>query len=407
MRAWYNSKKRPGTGLSHVFWKGNDRMKRVLACVMVFVLLASCALAEQPELEDELARIFKAYKTAGATLCVAKDGEIVYEYNYGYAHKKSKEPVSEETYFRIASVTKLISGIHVMQLVEQGLLTLDDSIGDYLGYPVYNLYYPKVPVTLRHLMTHTSSLSSKGGYTRESNTLSDLIDARNKKRGNWYREEPGSAYRYSNFGAGIMGSLIEAVTGKNLNDSVTEGLFAPLNIDAAYHPTLLNEPEKIASLYATSGSSRARSMLLRDVWDASVNPDKHYRLTVGAVWIHGRDLCRIGMMMANGGTLDGTVILQPETVAAMLSDQNGQGYVTCDTPYGLSVNRVDNLLEGRMLYGHQGLTDSGTVCNLYWDPETQFVFALITNGSSTKMEDHIAKVSRRTFALMWENFSGE
>lgn len=379
-------------------------MKRLLCALFAGWMLLSSAVAEEETLDDRLAKIFKYQKTTGAVLYVAKDGEIVYEYCYGYADKKSKELVSPDTYFRTASVTKLISGIHVMQLVEQGKLELDASIGDYLGYEVKNLYYPSVPVTLRHLMSHTCSLSPHGGYCVTSRPLQEIIDASLKRRGNWFEYEPGSKYVYSNFGAGIMGSLVEIVTGKNINDSMQEMLFQPLGIDAALHATLLEHPELICSQYTAEGKTkRSRSTVLSEEWDASVNPEMHYRITVGSLWIRGRDLCRLGIMMCQNGMLEGRQVLQESTVQAMMADQKGQGYVTISSPYGLCVNRVEGLLEDRMIYGHQGMSN-GVLCNLYWEPESQLVFALITNGSKNNMNDHIAVLSRRVFAKVWEEF---
>lgn len=119
----------------------------------------------------------------------------------------------------------------------------------------------------------------------------------------------------------------------------------------------------------------------------------------------GSDLCRIGMLLCQGGTLDGVTILQPETVALMQSDQNGQPGISVSSPYGLCIHRITNLVKGRMIYGHQGMS-GGIVCNVYYDPETQFVFALVTNGSSTSLDDRICRITRRTFAKCWETFSG-
>lgn len=392
-------------------------MKRWLALALAAVLFlagmlpAELSLAEDAEasetaeLDEMFGKIFKNYKVTGGELVVALDGEIVYQRNYGYAYTLyDKERVDDETYFKIASVTKMVTGIHVMQLVEQGKLDLDTDISEYLGYPVVNFYYPKVPITLRALMSHTSSLSTKGGYSRESNTLGQLIAKSSKKKNNFKKRAPGSAYEYSNFGAGIMGSLIECVTGKNVNDSIRETLFEPLGIDASYTPTMLGKPEKISSIHNSKGQPKlSRSKMLKNVWDDSVNPEKHYRITVGDLWIRGRDLCRLGMLLCNGGELDGVRILSEETVAEMMSSQLGKGVVTCDSPYGLCVNRVDNLMEGKMIYGHQGMTDY-VICNVYWDPETDFVFTLVTNGADTRMNDHIGRISRKMYDTAWETF---
>ena len=387
-------------------------MKRWLALICAVVLcLTGLSLAEEAEtgenaeLDEMFGKIFKSYKVTGGELVVAKDGEIVYQRNYGYAYTLyDKERVDDETYFKIASVTKFVTGIHVMQLVEQGLLDLDTDISEYLGYPGVNFYYPKVPITLRTLMSHTSSLSTKGGYNKVSNTLSQLIAKSSKKKNNFMKRAPGSAYEYSNFGAGIMGSLIECVTGKNLNDSIRESLFEPLGIDASFAPTLLEKPEKISSIHNSKGQPKlSRSKLLKNEWDPSVNPDKHYRITVGDLWLRGRDLCRLGMLMCNGGELDGVRILSEETVAEMMSSQLGKGVVTCDSPYGLCVNRVDNLMEDRMVFGHQGMTDY-VICNVYWDPETDFVFAMVTNGADNRMNDHIGRLSRKMYEAAWKAF---
>ena len=392
-------------------------MKRWLALMLATVLFlagmlpAELSLAEDAEesetaeLDEMFGKIFKNYKVTGGELVVALDGEIVYQRNYGYAYTLyDKERVDDETYFKIASVTKMVTGIHVMQLVEQGKLDLDTDISEYLGYPVVNFYYPKVPITLRTLMSHTSSLSTKGGYSKESNTLGQLIAKSSKKKSNFKKRAPGSAYEYSNFGAGIMGSLIECVTGKNVNDSIRETLFEPLGIDASYVPTMLEKPEKISSIHNSKGQPKlSRSKMLKNVWDDSVNPEKHYRITVGDLWIRGRDLCRLGMLLCNGGELDGVRILSEETVAEMMSSQMGKGVVTCDSPYGLCINRVDNLMEGKMVYGHQGMTEY-VICNVYWDPETDFVFALVTNGADTRMNDHIGRISRKMYEAAWETF---
>ena len=377
----------------------------LLSICFCLTALPAFALEENPVLDEDLGKIFKNFKTVGAVLVVAKGDEIIYQRNYGYSYLLKKVRTDEKTHFRVASVTKMLSAIRVMQLVEEGLLDLDEDISTYLGYTVRNPYYPKSRVTLRNLMSHTSSLSVGGGYSTKRNPLRKLISTDRKQLGNFHDEAPGTEYRYSNFGAGIMGSLMEAVTGENLNDTVYEHVFKPLDIDAAYHPALLKDTESVSYIYARGGTKlmSSRKAVLEEDWDPSVNPEMHYRLTVGAIWITGRDLCRIGMLLRNGGELDGVRLLEEETVQAMMASQEGKGNVTIDSPYGLCINRIDNLLEDRMIYGHQGM--SGDICsNLYWDPESSLVFALITNGCNNTMDDRICTISRRLFERIWEEY---
>lgn len=384
-------------------------MKKYLCMLVCLMFCMTSALAETvqripiPEagaLDETLAGIFPKFRTSGAVVAVAKDGEIVYHYDYGYANKQSQTPVTPETYFRAASVTKLISAIRVMQLVEEGLLDLDAPIGDYLGYEVLNTKHMREPITLRHLMTHTSSISDSGGFSSNL-PLDTFLDASLKHNGNWNNRAPGSKYQYSNFGAGLMGSLMEAVTAQNVNDTVHEGVFDPLDIDAAYHISLLGNIDNAATMYLDTGKlKKSPAAYLREKWDPSVDPNRHYGLTYGSLWIRGDDLCRLGIALCEGGAVDGVKLLEPESIAQMMSSQKGQGAVTVDSPYGLCMHRVSTLLDDRMVYGHQGRSD-GTLCNLYFDPQSHLVFTLITNGSSTKQSNYVANLTRAVFEQVW------
>lgn len=382
-------------------------MKRLAAALLALLMLCTAALGESDKdaLDAQVQKIFKRHGASSAAVLVAVNGQLVYEYYYGLKDRKAKLPVDENTYFKIASVSKMVTAIRVMQLVEEGKLDLDEDISTYLGYKVVNPYYPKVPLTLRMLMTHTSSLRSNGGYAKESNTLPMLIDSGVKKQtSNFNREVPGAVYRYSNFGAGVMGSLMEAVEGRNLND-VLQDLFGPLGIEGGYYCTLLNE-EDVQPQFHKGGRTylSKKRMYTNDDYEEEPNPDKHYRICYGRVFIRGRDLLKLGTLLCSGGVVDDVRYLKEETVQEMLSSQEGKGGVTVDSPYGLCVNRITNLLKDRMVYGHQGLL-SEQVYNLYFEPQTGFVFVLMGNGINSSMNDHIAVVARNCFDLMWTTFA--
>jgi len=371
-------------------------------CLCLSLALPALGEGENP-LDEGIRASFKRMKTSGGMVVAAKDGEIVYSYCYGFSDKFSKDMVTPDTYFRIASVSKLVSAVTIMRMVDAGLLDLDENLGTYLGDPAYvaaNPYFPKIPLTTRHLMTHTSSLSSKGGFTKHR-ALSLMLDVSNKRKSDFHNEEPGSVYRYSNYGAGILGCLMEAIVGKRINEVAKEMTFDPLGIDAAYHPTLVQHPEKIATTYETDGSiAITRSLRLKEEYPEKIDVDHDYNETYGSVWMKGEDLCRIGIMLCEGGKLDGQQFLKPETVAEMIASQQGRGYVTVDSPYGLNVERVSNLVQGRMFYGHQGLSEA-ILCNLYFDPESHFVFALVTNGCKSAKNDRIGVLTRSLFEQLW------
>lgn len=378
-------------------------LKRGLLFMLAFLLLFSGAVAETEDVDAQAEKIFRAHKTTGGTVLVAKDGEIVYRMNYGFKDKKRQISVDNQTHFRVASVTKMVSAMYVMQLVEQGLVDLDADISDYLGFSMRNPHYKDTPITLRMLMTHTASISRKSGI--RGRTLESLLGT--KSASFYLNAMPGRKYAYSNLGAGIMGSIIESVTGKNINDAVTEGIFQPLQMDAAYHPSLIQDQDSITNVYDNNCNLKtAAQKLIEEEWDDGVDPTHHYNITVGSLWITGEDLLRLGMLMCDGGELDGVRLLQEDTVAEMMADQQGKGGITADTPYGLCVDRNETLIEDRMVYGHQGI--SGAIAaNVYYEPESRFVFVLITNGCKNGMNNRVCAISRKMFTLMWENFGEE
>ena len=389
-----------------------NKVCRLISFILSLAVLlsAAAALADTTPSEDEVRKTFKKYKTTGGMVVAAKDGVIVYQYCYGQANKVSKEPVTPDTYFKLASVSKMVTAVSVMKLVEDGRLDLDENIGHILGNPPYeaaNPYYPKTPLTSRMLMTHTAAINdSKGAFASSKPLTGNLNPKLNKKRSGFLQEKPGTVYKYSNYGAGIMGCILEAVTGKRLTDAARELIFDPMGIDAAYDAHLLQNPELIVSTYNADGSSSiTRSYRLnKQKYRETINLDKDYNESYGGLWIRGEDLCRIGIMLCDLGRIDGQRILEEETVREMFSSQQGKGGITADSPYGLNVERVTNLLDGKMIYGHQGMAN-GVLCNLYFDPDSRFVFALLTNGCNVNSKtDHICNPARDLFSLTWSAY---
>ena len=140
-------------------------LKRLLALLCALLLLPLCAFAEDKDtsaLDAEVAKKFGAFRTTGGMVVAAKDGEIIYKYCYGYADNGKKVLVTEDSYFRLASVSKLVTACAVMRLVDAGLLDLDENIGKIIGgdnpYNAVNPSFPGTPLTSRMLMSHTSPI---------------------------------------------------------------------------------------------------------------------------------------------------------------------------------------------------------------------------------------------------------
>ena len=388
--------------------------RKILACLCALAVLlpAVSVLAESAPSEDQVAALFRKRNTSGGMVVVAKDGQIVCQYCYGYADKYHKDPVTPETYFKLASVSKMLTAVSVMKLVETGRLDLDENIGHILGDPSFeaaNPYYPKLSLTTRMLMTHTAGIKDNGGAFASHKPLRETLNPKtNKKKSGFYNEKPGAKYKYSNYGAGMLGCILEAITGKRVSDAARELVFDPMGIDAAYDPHLLQDPEKIVTTYKADGSTHiTRVYRLKKTYNDQIDLDADYDQTFGDLWIRGEDLCRVGIMLCDMGVIDGQRILEEETVREMMSSQKGKGGITADSPYGLNVERVETLVKGKTIYGHQGMA-TGVLCNLYFDPETRFVFALVTNGCNVNAKSsRICLLARDLFSLMWNTYVGE
>ncbi|HIU16547.1 MAG TPA: beta-lactamase family protein [Candidatus Ventricola intestinavium] len=400
------------------------RIKHWISVLLMFALLLAGGLAqegalaggtgavaagadEKAKMDEQVDRIFQQTQTVGGAFLVAQHGEIVYERYYGVQQKTTGVPVTEKSYFRCASVTKLVTGIGLMKMMEDGLLDPDEDISTYLGYAVGNPRYTDTPVTLRHLMSHTAGLNENASYSSKSSLLSDMIALERKARSNFRDVRPGTEYAYSNFGAGITGAIIESVTGEDVFSYMRAYLFEPLGIDAAYTATQLEEPEYITATYHPDGSLYAApSYMLRQEYQAQASPDTHYRVTVGSLLIRPRDLMRLGIALCGDGTVDGIRVLREESLARMRQEQSPQTTgITADSPYSFFTIRQDTLLEGRRVYGHQG-TDDGVVCNLYYEPESELVLVVMVNGCKTTREDGIMRITRRLSAIAEEAYLG-
>lgn len=382
-------------------------MRRWVCAALLLLMIALSANAWAAPISDEqVDRIFRDSKAVGGAFVVARQGEIVYERYYGVQQKTTQVPVTEKSYFRCASVTKLITGVGLMKMMDEGLLDPDEDISTYLGYTVRNPDYEDTPVTLRILMSHTAGLVENASFARQSSTLREMIAA-DQKAGSNFKDgvRPGTQYAYSNFGAGITGAIIEAVTGKDVSTLMSELVFAPLGIEAAYHATLLKDPENLTATYNQDGSLYAApSYLLRQRYRQEASPDTHYRLTIGSLLIRPKDLAKLGIALCGDGTVDGVRVLSEEAIAAMRQEHSLEtDGITAESPYTFFTIRQDTLFEGRRVYGHQG-TDEGIVCNLYVEPQSGLVIVVMSNGCKTVRVDGIMRMTRRLAALAEEAY---
>ena len=252
----------------------------------------------------------------------------------GYADKAAARRITANDPVRVASISKLVTTLGVMRLVEAGKLELDADVSRYLGFKLRNPAFPDVAISLRMLVSHRSSLTDTAGYwqTPLDGRLRDmLVDPRA-----WDGEHaPGTFFRYTNLNFPVVAQVMERVTGERFDNLMQRLVLKPLGTDACFGWASCNEAAAVRAvvLYDTGGKplmddnhGHRPGCTVRPARDGSCDLSRYRPGDNGALFgpqgglrISGIDLARIGMMLLGDGTLalDGAKLLTPESVRAM------------------------------------------------------------------------------------------
>lgn len=294
------------------------RLRQPLFATLVLMagldLRASDAFKKErlPKLDAEIWKAVADGIIIGASLWVEREGESYHKAFGNRALKPAVEPMTEDTLFDVASVTKVIATASAAMLcMERGLMKLDDPVSKHL--PDFT-GEGREKITLRHLLLHSSGLQVNLNGTKPPFSQTPA-----EARAQACREkplfEPGSAFSYSSIGTMILGMVVEQASGRTLDAFCSAEIFHPLKMnDTVFRPS----GEK---LKRTAPSSAPQHGLVDDTIAREMgNVSGHASLftTTG-------DLARFARMMLNGGELDGVRIFKPETVKQMTEVQSPPG----------------------------------------------------------------------------------
>ncbi|MDR1564529.1 MAG: beta-lactamase family protein [Oscillospiraceae bacterium] len=315
----------------------------------------------------------KEYDAVGISVVAFQDAKIVYTYNYGYQNLAKKIPCDENTKYRVASLSKTFSAITACKLADEGIIDLDEDVGKYLGYKVRSPRFPNVPITTRMLLTHTSSIFD-GAMYQQSVTTGYVANQTILSGGTCYSgAEPGTQYRYSNFGMALIGAILEKATNVYFSDSASEKFMKPLGMDASYLPSEITAKDKIADLYGAGHGltrSAAKQLSLRHAFQLGYSQG----MSQGSLVISAKDYAAGLMMVLNGGELNGVRILKPETAKDITTIQ----FTSEGAREALCMREWKEFAE-RPLLCHSG--DSyGMLASFAVDPENNAGVVVITNG---------------------------
>lgn len=182
-------------------------------------------------------RVFEAWRGndadgPGCAVGVSRNGDVLYERGYGMANMETGTPITPSSIFHVASVSKQFTAMAVMLLERDGKLSVDDDIRKYLPeIPDYG-----TPITIRHLLTHTSGLRdqwallrlARGRFEENRITDADVLDIASRQQG--LNFTPGAEYVYSNTGYTLAAVIVKRVSGQSLRDFADEQIFKPLGM---------------------------------------------------------------------------------------------------------------------------------------------------------------------------------
>ena len=309
---------------------------------------------------------------AGAVTLVARRGEVVSLEAVGFQDLESKKPMRPDTIFDTRSVTKVVTAVGVMILMEEGRLALGDPVEKYL--PEFRARGKSGPIRIRHLLTHTAGLplyrlpESQEIAIKRNRTLADYVGFLSKQEPEF---EPGTQHRYSSGGFAVLGRVIESVSGKPYEQFIRERVFEPLGMkDSFFIPP--EKKHRVAAIYRLTDGRLERWEEIEAFNRGAVYPGPEF-----AMFSTAPDLLAFCRMMLDGGAYKGRRILSRMSAQEMTRNQTlyvksavTQRPVHQGFGWGLSGDPLfDFPLTSKGSFGHNGAFGA-----IIWvDPEQQLV----------------------------------
>ena len=380
----------------------------------------------EEELIEFIELTMQTYLIPGVSISIVKDENIVWERYFGYADIDDQIAVGEDTMFILSSISKTITATALMQLWEQDLFELDDSINNYLPFNINHPDFPFSSISFKMLLSHTSGIKDNwsvmpyydgdsdldlGYYLEQYLTPDGDLYGSNS---NFTNSMPGSNYAYSNIGAALIGLLVEEISNQPFNEYCNENIFEPLGMDNAFW--LLSEIEnlnQVAMPYQiTGGNGDTCYEIGCGIYDSSnpcfcddacvyyndccddydevcgedgtgsnqsnLSEYMHYGYSdypSGQLRTTSNNLAKFMAAYINGGIYNGVRILNSDTIELIKTIH----YPSANSSQGLIW--YYKYSDGRNLFGHNG-GDAGSSTEMFVSLSNNLGIALLTNSSN-------------------------
>ena len=399
------------------------RLRRLsVASVCLLALLPAIASAQAPaatpasvgvslerlnRLSSTLQQYVDQRRAAGIVTIVLRQGKVVHFEAFGSRDIESGAPMQKDTIFRIASMSKAITSVAAMMLVEEGRLLLGDPVSKFIpsfakttvmvppppgavaGTPV-SVVPARRPPTIRELLTHTAGIGYGAGpaeslykqanvhmwyFADKAEPIATTID---RLAALPFDAQPGERYVYG-FATDILGVVIEKASGLSLDEFLRTRIFQPLKMPDTHFYLPESKRDRLATVYSLQDGTLTRAGKERTgQGDYADGPRQSFSGGAGLLSTAG-DYARFLQMVLNGGELDGVRLLSPKTVELMTSSHTGALFNEGRTGFGLGFEVVEHV--GRSAeHGSVGLFSWGGAYHTdFWgDPQEKVVAVLMT-----------------------------
>ncbi|GAB3006296.1 serine hydrolase domain-containing protein [Niabella terrae] len=334
----------------------------------------------------------------GLSVAVVKDGRLIYTHAFGLKDQASGQPLQTTDLFRIASISKSFSATSIMQLVQQKKLHLSDDVSRLMGFKIRNPRFPETVITLKMLLSHTSSLNDSQGYF--------TLDVANPdKNPDWAKAynayEPGRGYEYCNLNFNMVGTIIEKYSGQRFDHYVKTHILDPLGLYGGYNVNELDST-RFATLYeynpeqkSFSPSPAAYAPRKAEIAAYTMGYSTPVFSPTGGMKISAPDLARYMVMHMNFGKSGSRRIIKKKYARLMQTplDQKAR--------YGLALRRTDRLIPGEALVGHTG-SAYGLYSAMFFEPQKKFGIVAITNGCPADETDGYIATLKTAINILYE-----
>lgn len=358
--------------------------------------------AASPQVTAAMQPYLDSHKLAGVIGIVAdREGKVRYRNLLGYADVEAKKPIAEDNVFWVASMSKMFAGASIMMLVDEGKVSLDDPVTKFipeLGKWMvavekdadHVLLKPPVrPVTIRHLLSHTSGLAGLSELQQVvgADVAPLKVRALSSVTGP-LQSQPGERYAYGNQGMNLTARVVEIVSGMPYEDFLQKRFFDPLEMrETTFWPS----EAQIARLANAYGPTKDGGGYVRGGVGFLTQPfsDRVHRFPEagGGLFSTTHDILRYGMMLANNGELAGRRYLSPAAMDELRKEQTGTTKVNYSLGY--------HLRNG--MFGHDGAYGTDLSVN----PKTGMIAIFMvqcTSGDQWKARDRFLETATEVFA---------